>query len=346
MNPIRTITLVLLLLATGAQAQQLSTKFTIVAVNLDGAICTFRKGDSCIVTAPDGYNAGLVWITGRAGTDSARKIFKINVQTPGLTRIEVGAVRPYDSAYVRSYKYRFPVTMQIMDGAGTLLKTLTVIPESIEFTSLVDSSFLYGMGWSKRTWNFDPFIIESNCESWTKENDASIKKRLANAAWVEAAERIRWILNEGYGCTMYTRNGYKIYSIKSPTPEQMELQDLCKRMKKTVNNWHPLTITLDGERQVKLGKMADEFVTASQKPGLTDTLRFLCLYNASVCSFLSGQGAKAVDLYNEYIKLDKQAGVPILIGAVPDNAAWEKYSWRHLLLHPGSEMIDIPYLTD
>lgn len=344
MNPIRTITLLLLLLSSEAEAQQLTTKFTVVEVNLDGAISTFRKGDSCIVTAPDGYNAGLVWITGRAGTDSARKIYKINVQTPGLTRMEVGDIQSYDSAYVRSYKYRFPVSMQIMDGAGTLLKTLTVIPESIEFTSLVDSSFLYG--WGKRTWNFVPFIMASNCASWTKENDANIKKRLAEAAWLEAAERIRWILNEGYGCTMYSHHGYQIYSIKSPAPEQMELQDLCKRMKKTINKWDPLVITLNGERQVKLGKLADEFVTASQKPGLTDTLRFLCFYNASVCSFLSGQGAKAVDFYNEYIKLDKKAGVPIRIGADPDNAAWEKYSWRHLLLHPGSEMIDIPYLTD
>ncbi|WP_440133604.1 hypothetical protein [Chitinophaga sancti] len=344
MNPIRII-IVLLLLANESRAQELTSKFTAVEVNLDGVFNTFKQGDSCVVTAPDGFSSKSVFIDARAGANDSVKTYRINVQTPGLTKLAVEEVQKYDTCYVRKYRYRFPVTMQVMDKSGTLLRSVTVVQDDVEFSSLVDSAFLSGTG--KRSWSFQPFMHDTTCLAWTTEHEAKIEKRLAENAWDDACERIRDILDAGYGSTMYTKNGYNIYLIKSPAAEQIELQELCKRMQKTINTWGPLAIRLNGDRQAKLGKMADEFVSASKKTGLPENLRFLCLYNASVCALLSGQGDKAVEYYNGYIKINQKAGVPIRLANNPDADAWRKYNYRSLLLHASNnEPLNIPYITE
>jgi hypothetical protein len=335
---------VLLTIAKEAGAQELTSKFTVVDVELDGVYNTLKKGDLFSVTAPAGYTTSTIWMTPKmTGKNTEPQEYMIKVSPQGMSHFAAGDVMPYDSGYVRNYSYRFPVTVQIMNKSGVVLKTFTVVQDNVEFSQLADSNFLAGTGCM--SWYYQPFRDEASCAHWTAIHEDGIRKRLSEMAWCNASERIRWVIDAAYGSTRFAKNGYNIYLIKSPTEDQKDLQELCKRMQKTMVNWNPLNIQLSGERQVKLGKMADEFGVALQKPNLSDSLRFLCMHNASVCAMLSGGLEKAVDYYNEYIKIKKDAGVPVRVAYNPDGEAWMRYYYRKPMLHADKDSIDIPYLA-
>lgn len=339
----RALIILLVLAATVTQAQELTSKFTLVGVDLDGVYNTFKKGDSYAVTAPEGYPTSTIWMTARPGVRQTElQEYVIRVLPVGMSKPEVGDIQTYDSGYVRQYNYKFPVSMQVMNKSGVVLKTFIVVQDNVEFSQLVDSNFLAGSGCL--SWSFQPFTHDTTCTTWTAANEDKIKKRLSEMAWCNASERIRWILDAAYGCTQFRNNGYNIYLIKSPTAEQKDIQELCKRMQKTLSNWLPMVTQLSSEKQAKLAKMVDEFAAVLQRPNMTDSLRFLCYYNASVCALLSGRGEKTVEYYNAYIKIRKDAGVPVRLAYNPDGNAWLRYYYRMPMLHADKDVIDISYL--
>jgi|GEM_PF-2989868 len=334
---------VLLAPATGARAQELTSKFTVVDVELDGVYNTLKKGDVFSVIAPDGYPTYTIWMTPKiSGPHTEQQEYRIKVMPQGLSNFVAGDVQAYDSGYVRKYSYRFPLSVQVMNKSDVVLKTFTVVQDNVEFSQLADSNFLTGTGC--QSWYFQPFMDQATCAHWTSANEDRIRKRLREMAWCNVSERVRWIIDAAYGSTRFSRNGYNIYLIKSPTAEQKELQELCKHMQKTVRNWSPLIIQLSNERQAKLAGMTDKFAAALQNPNLSDSLRFLCMYNASVCAMLSGELDKAVNYYNGYIQIKKDAGVPVRLAYHPDGEAWMRYYYRSPMLHTTKDTIDIPYL--